>query len=235
MAKGAAARGKRIAFGDGKTITWDFASKAIFAGNPNIAPIGSENDSDIEWIHFCRGHRIYNEHDHSNNRWKWNYDFIVKPGEIFFNAAELRWAEQFGKDFIVVERNVPDKAGVINKQWPKDRYGEVIKSLSQSGHSIVELYNSAPSFRHALAVLSRAALYLGSEGGLHHGAAAVGIPAVVIFGSWIPPQVTGYQTHTNLVGGATKFCGRLFPCDHCKSHLEKITVDEVHEAAMALL
>lgn len=232
IAKGAAARGKRIAFGDGKKIIWDHNSEQIFRGNPNIASPGSEGAKDLEWIKFYRGSRIYNEHDKVNNRWLWNYEFKSMPGEIFLNAEELRWADQFSKGCIIVEKNVPEKLGVINKQWDKDRYEGIIKRFDKK---VVELNGSAPSFRHALAALSRASLYIGPEGGLHHGAAAVGIPAVVIFGGWIPPQVTGYDGHINLTGGAKEFCGSLRLCNHCQSALKNISVDEVYNSAVSLI
>ena len=56
-------------------------------------------------------------------------------------------------------------------------------------------------FRHALAVPQNASLYIGPEGGLHHGVASVGVAAVVLFGDFIPPAVTGYSHHANLTGG----------------------------------
>jgi ADP-heptose:LPS heptosyltransferase len=87
-----------------------------------------------------------------------------------------------------------------------------------------------PTFRHAMAVLARASLYIGPEGGLHHAAAAVGIPAVVIFGGFIPPSVTGYATHINLTGGAAA-CGSLKPCEHCKAYMDVISVADVMGAA----
>ena len=77
---------------------------------------------------------------------------------------------------------------------------------------------TCPSFRHALAILERARLYVGGEGGLHHGAAAVGVGGVVLFGGFVPPLVTGYAVHANLTGGA-----------------EAITVNEVLEHAMERL
>ena len=36
------------------------------------------------------------------------------------------------------------------------------------------------------------------EGGLHHAAAALGMPAVVLFGGMISPRNTGYDVHVNL-------------------------------------
>src|SRR4030095_3529410 len=85
MARGAAARGKRIAFGDGQRIIWGPHSAEIFQGNPNIAPPGVERRPDIEWIHYYRGCRIYSYA--TADRWVWNYDFRPKPGQLFFQRT----------------------------------------------------------------------------------------------------------------------------------------------------
>lgn len=241
MARGAAARGKRIAFGNGAQIIWDHNSEEIFRYNPNIAPPGAERDRDIEWVHFYRGCRIYNSHDQARRKWIWNYKFRPIPGEITFSTDELVFAEKYGSGFILIEPYVPFwKVGAINKQWPIPRYTELARSLSSKTCQLVQLIHSRTShlpytrpirtttFRMAMAVLSRAALYVGPEGGLHHAAAALGIPAVVIFGSWIPPQVTGYDQHTNLSYG--KPCGELARCHHCSDAMKQITVEMVLDA-----
>ncbi len=90
------------------------------------------------------------------------------------------------------------------------------------------------SFREALAVLSRAALYVGPEGGLHHGAAALNVPAVVIFGGYISPRTTGYDDHVNIFTGDVA-CGRMQPCEHCKEAMSRITADQVFRSAMGIL
>jgi hypothetical protein len=249
MARGLAKRGKRAAFGDGRKIIWDHHSEMIFGArgtqteNKNVAWPGDEGGTNLVWFRFYRGERIYNTLDRKNDRWIWNLKFQAHPGEIFFSDAELAFAEQAGKDFVVIEPNVPEfKTCAPNKQWPVDRYQTVARLLSAQGREVVQfVYGSGvqlkgvrsigtPSFRHALAVLERSALYIGPEGGLHHGAAAVDIPAVVLFGGFIPPKVTGYATHTNLTGNV-QACGSLKPCHHCKSAMAAITVDHVLTAA----
>lgn len=246
LARGAHKRGKRIAFGDGKTIIWDHQSEQIFQGNPNIAPLGSEGADDLQWINFYRGNRLYNTQ--RAGRWEWNYDFRPTPGEIFFTDQELKWAERFGRDFIIVESNVPEHKTVArNKQWPILRYEKLARYLHKGGHDIRQfVYFNArhkvvvakpikpPNFRHALAVLARAKLYIGPEGGLHHGAAAVGTKAVVIFGGFIPPQVTGYDMHVNIAAEG-KACGVYTRCAHCAEAMESISVEQVHRAAMSQL
>lgn len=245
MAKGATKRGKRIAFGTGKKIMWDQNSHVIFRGNPNVAPPGHERSRDLEWIDFRKGHRLYNRHDKIHDRWIWNMDFRPIPGEMFFDSAELRWAEKLGSGFVLMEPNIEHwKSVAPNKQWPVERFDEVARTLAQNGLEVVQLtYGEghriptarevvSPSFRHALAAMQRASLYIGPEGGLHHGAAAVGIPGVVLFGGFIPPQVTGYPAHTNLTGGA-EACGSIRPCLHCAEAMRRITIDEVLDASHA--
>lgn len=246
LARGARARGKRIAFGDGKKLIWDPHSRQIFQGNPNICWSGQESAVNIEWIPFHRGNRIYNTM--GDGRWIWNYDFRPIPGEMFFTNEEQNFAKQMPQGFVVIEPNVPVQKGCApNKQWPVDRYEEVAKRLVADGHMVVQLKHggrnnlraassvNSPSFRVALALLQRASLYIGPEGGMHHGAAAVGVPGVVLFGGFIPPQVTGYDTHTNLTGNAREACGSLTRCEHCLSAMRSIEVNEVYQASLAHL
>lgn len=246
FAKGAKDRGKRIAFGDGRKILWDQHSEQIFRNNPNIAPSGDEHDLDLKWIPFYKGQRIYNKHDHVNNKWIWNYNFKAIPGEIFFSDEELSFANKVGRDFVLIEPSVPAYKSVApNKTWPFIRYVHVAEALRAKGFDVRQFRNGgealpgvgeikAASFRHALAALSQAALYIGPEGGLHHGAAAVGISAVVIFGGFIPPRVTGYDAHTNLTGGAVA-CGSLSACRHCEEAMEAIKIKHVYHAAKEIL
>lgn len=247
FAKGAKARGKRIAFGNGSNILWDQHSEQIFQGNENVARPGDEGASDLEWIPFYKGNRIYNRYDYNRDRWLWNRDFKAIPGEMFFTDRELSYARKVvKKGFVLIEPYVPAYKGCAsNKTWPLERYITVVQSLKRKGHNVQQFRHTggtlpgvgtiqAPTFRHALAVLSQAALYVGPEGGLHHGAAAVGIPAVVIFGGFIPPQVTGYDSHTNLTGGA-EACGSLTPCVHCAEAMLAIKSKHVIDAAKEFL
>lgn len=244
MARGAKDRGKRIAFGDGKRIIWDKNSPEIFKKNKNIAVPGSEGDADIEWIPFYTGSRLYNKQ--GAGRWIWNYDFRAIPGELFFSEDELRFASSLRSNYIIIEPNLPwHKMVAPNKDWGLQKFQELATRLNLAGYKVAQFsfgrrrlanVKTIPSvsFRHAVAAMTRARLAILPEGGLHHGAAAVGLPAVVLFGGFIPPQVTGYDLHTNLTGGA-EACGSLTPCAHCKEAMAKISVDEVFEAAIAKL
>jgi len=235
MAKGAHDRGRRIAFGNGKEIIWGPFSKEIFKNNPNIAPPGSERDKDIEWIKYYKGHRIYN--NNGGTRWLWNYDFKVKPGEIYFDQAEFSSSlVGLANDIVFIEPNVPNKPCAPNKQWPVERFKQITKILMKRGLMVMQPEYGGPnrvapglktrSFRDGMVLLSRAKVAILPEGGLHHAAAALGIPAVVLFGGFVPPSVLGYDLHTNLTGGA-RACGVFNRCPHCVQAMAQITVDEV--------
>jgi ADP-heptose:LPS heptosyltransferase len=244
FAKGAADRGKKVAFGDGQRIIWDQHSEEIFRGNPNVARPGTET-AGLEWVAFHKGHRIYNRRE--GNNWVWNYNFRPIPGEIFFTSREKEFAHRVGKGFVIIEPNVPSHKSVAkNKQWPVERFDEVAKQLKKDGYDVLQVIYAkghriptarrifTADFRHAAALLGQAALYVGPEGGLHHASAAVGAPAVVMFGGFIPPAVTGYPGHTNLTGGA-EACGSLFTCEHCKAAMDAISVEEVTWSAKEIL
>jgi ADP-heptose:LPS heptosyltransferase len=246
MARGASSRGKRVAFGEKGRIIWDQHSEMVFRGNPNIAPPGTEQAGDLEWIPFFKGNRLYNHRE--GDRWVWNLDFHATPGELCLSREEKKFAREHGRrDYVVIEPNVPAyKSVAANKQWPVNRYAEVATQLKAKGYHVVQFYNgkgfripdaraiSTPSFRLAAALLARAALYIGAEGGLHHAAAALNIPGVVLFGGFIPPSVTGYASHTNLTGGADA-CGSLLPCKHCKMAMDAISTNDVTHAAQRYL
>jgi hypothetical protein len=244
LARGAKERGKRIAFGDKneKQIIWSNNAAIIFENNPNVAKPGSEWDRDLEWIKFHSGARIYQQHDPEHDRWIWNYQFKARPGEIFFSKVELSAAQSAPGDFILIEPNVLSwKPSAVNKQW--HGYQQVADALGAAGYQVVQfVYGErhklrgvklipTPTMRQALALMTRAKLFIGPEGGGHHAAAAFGLPAVVLFGGFAPPQVLGYDMHVNLTGGATA-CGSRRKCSHCEKAMQQISVDQVVEAAL---
>lgn len=241
LARGAAARGSKVAFGAGRKLVWDHNSEPIFRGNPNIAFPGEELRGNVEWIDYYKGNRKYNRQ--GSGHWIWNMSWKCIPGEIYLTDAEKEAGARFGSGFVVIEPNVESwKQASPNKDWGRARYEAVATRLIDDGNRLIQFTypKGGPvvrgakavqtrDFRDALAIMRNASLYLGPEGGLHHGAAAVGISAVVLFGGFIPPSVTGYDTHTNLVG-SDRFCGSLSRCRHCHDAMAAISVDRVYRA-----
>lgn len=164
-------------------------------------------------------------------------DWKAEPGELYFKFRERLWAERKvgNKPFVVIEPHTKRTVFADNKEWPFERSQKLVDSLPyrfvQLGHRKTlrgVTHIPTESFRQACAVLERATLYVGPEGGLHHAAAALGRPAVVIFGGHSNPNVTGYDFHTNIARGEP--CGSMRPCKHCRDAMNSISVAEVAEA-----
>lgn len=244
LAKGAHARGKRIAFGDGRSILWAATGALVYKNNPNIAPPGSEGCPDLEWIPHYKHHRIYFHKSTKGSNWEYDPNFRATPGEIYFSQPEQDWIRSVHPRFVLIE---PCVKGVYpNKQWPFERYQTLAKALVKAGYRVTQFvypgtrtlegikYIRTEHFRHALAALSRASLYIGPEGGLAHGATALGVQGVVLFGGFTDPKILGYDGNVNLTGGAQP-CGSLARCQHCKESMERISMEVVYESAIGLL
>lgn len=245
LARGAAARGKRIAFGDGKKIIWSSQSHEVLKNNPNVARPGEEGMPNLEWVGYYTGHRFYATPE--GNRWKFSETFRCPKGEIFFSPEEVLFAENCAGTGTIVEPRVKRHGACVgsNKQWPVHRYQKFVDVMRERGKNCTQLVppgqkpiltGATPiytqSFRHAMAVLSVADLYVGPEGGMHHASAALGIPAVVIFGGFPSPRATGYDDHVNLTGGASP-CGNMKACSHCEKAMRAISVEEVLAASLS--
>ena len=237
-------RGVKVALGDGNRVIWDKHSEQVFRNNPNIVYPGNEARSKVEWVAFYKGSRGYNRQ--GPGHWIWNMDWRCVPGEIYLSHGEEAAGRRHGKGFVVIEPNVVRwKSSSANKDWGVERYQALAERLLEDGKQVVQLFPrqdngeslklsgvkivKTDTFRDAVAVLKNAAIYVGAEGGLHHAAAAVGVRGVVIFGGWIPPQVTGYDMHTN-IASSDHFCGSFKPCEHCREALAAISVETVFSA-----
>lgn len=177
----------------------------------------------------------------THEKWIWR-NFDCTPGEIYFNANEKNFAKQF-KPQVIIEPTLKPKAS-MNKQWGywqefarlADRQGIMLTQLAPSGISDLKNVNVIHTydFRHACAVLANATAYVGHEGGLHHAAAALNVPGVVIYGGFISPKQTGYDLHKNLFTG-NEPCGMRVPCQHCAKAMAEITPRMVLDNLMEIL
>lgn len=213
----------------------------IWANNPRIAKPG-EHVANPVWLTNGPGLRPYIAVK-TERQWHWR-DFDCPVGEIHFHDYERNFAAGFDR-LVVIEPTLKSKASP-NKDWGRERWMVLAALLRREGVEPVQLGSKGtqvlpgarlietPSFRHGCAVLSRARLAILPEGGLHHAAAALGIPAVVIFGGFISPKQTGYASQRNLFTGGAP-CGMRVPCDHCKKAMEAITPEEVAREALELL
>ena len=175
-------------------------------------------------------------------RWAWK-PYRPKPAELFFTDAERAFAEPY-RGMVMVEPNVKPNSHE-NKAWIASRWVELVDQLDlpwvqcvpqlATPHPGVKVLKVlTPTFRLACAVLSVAKAFVGTEGGLHHAAAAVGTPAVILWSEFISPDITGYDSMVNLRHAGVA-CGNRLNCKGCRASMDAITVDEVVNALKGLV
>jgi hypothetical protein len=220
--------GKKVKLGDGVRM---FLDNQIFANNPRMA---SNSDTDVVWVKNYQGHRPYLKGT-KDGRLLFNDDYKPRVGEVYFSQLEKKNIDKIDKDYIVVEPNVKRVyAHTVNKAW--HGWEELFKHdlpWLQLGDVTVKRYTKwkeTNTFREALQVLSKAKLFVGTDGGLHHAAAALGIPSVVIWTGFTSPRHLGYDTHRNIHDGSEP-CGTYDSvCQHCLLKSKAITVEQVLDA-----
>lgn len=197
---------------------WDYC--------PDVLPRNQWRDG-LPYIVNGGQRRPYIDYSRSaRHRWAW-LPYRPVPAKVILPPDLLHWAEQY-RGRVVIEPRI--KAGASpNKQW--GRWADLM--TLRPDLPWLEM-PALPSFGHALAVLSVASAAVLPEGGLHHAAAAVGLPAVVIFGGYISPDVTGYDTHINLFTGG-EACGNRGPCRHCEKAMSQISPAQVVAALDSIL
>lgn len=163
-------------------------------------------------------------------------------GKLYLTPSEIATGQVFRElvgPYWVIEPS-PSRQSNPNKQWPWSRFVQVVQAQGPTWVQMIHADSkvlgrvelvSSPSFRAACAILAHAEGFLGTEGGLSHAAAALGIPAVVIFGGCMSVETFGYPEHVNLVNdGPESPCGRWLPCEHCQAAMERISVQRVVDA-----
>ena len=217
----------------------------IFVNNPKIVQPGqSVKDYILLRNHSGSGRPYFSNQNDRKFIFK---EFKPEPGELFFTNDELQFSHKHAVD-VIIEPNIKNAVSVDNKDWGISRWLELAELLRTNGIKFTQLAPQYPparllpgaefiatqTFRQAAAVMAKAKIVICTEGGLHHAAAALGIPAVVIYGGFISPNQTGYDLHVNLFTGGTP-CGHKFSCDHCKEAMAKISPQEVFAHVIKLL
>lgn len=170
----------------------------------------------------------------------WVLDHRPRAGKVWLTKLErdfavnvLHAAGLTGKRFAVVGVDVKPNASV-NKNWGLNNWQAVIDKMSIPVVQLLQSHDDKPlrgaigiytsHFRQAMAVIRHAALVMCNEGGNHHMAASMSVQAVVIFGAFIPPAVTGYDFHHNIaIETAQGYCGNFGECSHCNKAMALIT------------
>ena len=169
-----------------------------------------------------------------------NYDY---KATFYLSEKEKDWAKQ---ETIQSEKPILaicTKSKEPVKNWPKEKWTELIKTLS-TNYSIIHLgdenepkfnevirYAGKTTIRESAALLSEAKLFVGPDSLLMHVANGLNIPSTIIFGGSRPVNCFGYADNINL--SITLDCS---PCwihhgyDECQNDLKclnQISVSQV--------
>ena len=105
----------------------------------------------------------------------------------------------FENDYVVIEPHIKPGAPP-GKQW--NYYKEVVRGCDfdflQFNSDFLGVKYIGTDLIAAAKIIAGCRCYIGTEGFLHHLAAAFNKPAVVLFGAYAHPKVTGYDFHTNI-------------------------------------
>lgn len=128
-----------------------------------------------------------------------------------------------------------------NFRWPVHRWNALVAAcpdltfVQHTHKDSVPVYGAhqeAATFREACGLVAACDVYVRSESGMCHAAAALGIPQVTLFGGCMDPDVMGYYPKQVVIADASDGspCGSWKPCAHCLDAMDRITVDQVVEA-----
>src|SRR3990167_1316291 len=204
----------------------------IWDNNPRIARPGENCDFQVLVARDMKNNRPYHTFKTPE---KWGYNLAFRPdvGEIYLSEEEKEIrAKHAGR--IIIEPHIKPGASP-NKQWGENRWQALCDLILASGIRPAQIGPAGtktlrgaelietPTFRHGCAVLAGAMACVLPEGGLHHSAAALGVPAVVIFGNFTPVELTGYAIHRNIGASLGEACGMRTPCPCCEKAMARIT------------
>lgn len=181
-------------------------------------------------------------------RFQWLTDYRAVPGDMHFDENEMSHASEIAmrlpQDYFIIEPNIAEKPWPNKKGWPIERWQAVVDALPDvpfiqvsQGEMLRGVHQVlTPTFRLACGLLSCAGGVISTDGGLHHAAAALSVPAVVLWGHYSSPDIFGYDDHTNIRHADGIGCGCTFKeCPDCEQSMHDIKVDEVVEAIKRII
>jgi hypothetical protein len=152
----------------------------------------SAKDWHIESSGVGRGYiKDIKNHGQSNEQIIFDMDYKAEPAIIELSGLD--------NDYVIIEPRIKPGAPP-GKAWPF--YSQVVAA---GGHNFLQFNSDSLGVDYITTSIVDAArwiagckAYVGTEGFLHHLAAAFNKPAVVLFGAFSHPSVTGYDFHTNI-------------------------------------
>ena len=180
------------------------------------------------------GARTYTNGVHAG-RWVWRR-YTPIPADIYFSEEEKKFADSIESGHVVIEPNLKVKSASVNRDWGWDKWQALVNQMpkvkwmqlgpagTRTLRKVKFIQTDTP--RLMAAALSKAVAFVAPEGGLHHTAAALRVPGVVIHGHFNSARVTGYPGMIHL-STEELGCGSQFFCQACRDAMDAITPEMV--------
>lgn len=210
----------------GIQITVNTLHSGILAGNPFISKVGKEPDGFFPSYPDPRSGVLPTIH-HILTIWRLigaSSGLETRPPEI---KPELYIPGIVYSDGVLVQVRHRNQWGG-KKVWP---YFEEL-ALSTGYSEIPRMGN----IRELVMLIAGASCVVCADGLISHIAAAVGTPAVVIYGGFLRPEWSGYPFHINLLNHLDcSPCYNTYHCSMNKQCLREITVNQVLTAVRQVI
>lgn len=193
----------------------------------------------------CRPYIVYPFSKESG--WTFNPDFHCREhiARIYLTEAERARGEQARKTYgpyILIEPFTKHP----NFRWALQRWEQLVAAcpdltfvqhVHRESPYVRGAHSEPATFREACGLIAHAEVYVRSESGLCHAAAALGAWQVTMFGGCMDVDVMGrYPRQACIVdNGPQTPCGSWLPCAHCADVMERISVGVVHATLHASL
>jgi len=252
-----------VAAGQAQSL-WDLEQTSRIAiigldGQPRWSPIWDGNPIIATAADIARGEKVRTVLNGPNCRPYIVYPFTPETGWTFNQA--FRCADHIAKIYLTDAERARGTAAkkkygeyVLiepytkhgNFAWAADKWAELVSAcpdlcfvqhVHEHSTPIPGAQYEVATFREACGLAAEASVYVRSESGLCHAAAALGCPTVTIFGGCMDASVMGgYPLQTSLVDdGKRTPCGSWKPCGHCDRAMQRLSVDDVALAMLARL
>ena len=152
---------------------------------------------------------------------------VTHPFSGFFAPKTKQWSFSNWKRLLEL---IPDDIETMRFYNPD----EPATPCERSFHRDIE----TTDLRVMAALLERADAFIGHDSGLAHLATALGIPAVVIFTGYVPPDVFGYEQNINLAPDLPYVpCWQADGCEPCRGEIctRSVSPERALEALLTIL
>jgi len=210
----------------------------IWDGNPILAtPADVERGESVRTVRNGPGCRPYIVYPFDIQQgWTFNRSFKCREhrARLYLTYAEQargETARTWYGPYVLIEPYTKHP----NFAWPVERWAQLVESCpdltfvqhvhAESAIRIPGCAYEPASFREACGLIASASLYVRSESGLCHAAAALGVRQVTLFGGCMDPDVMGGYPGQRVLAdvGPGSPCGKWLPCTHCAAAMQRLT------------